>query len=102
VPYGNQIILVSDEGVAAGVDVKTGKEVWKKRIGGNFSASVIVVGDKLFLQSEGGESIVYKLGDEPEELCRNTLPGRIFATYAVHENDWIIRTEAGVYRIGNQ
>jgi outer membrane protein assembly factor BamB len=101
VPYGNQIILVSDEGVAAGVDVKTGKEVWKKRIGGNFSASVIVVGNKLFLQSEGGESIVYKLEGEPEELHRNTLPGRIFATYAVHENDWIIRTEAGVYRIGN-
>jgi outer membrane protein assembly factor BamB len=102
VPYGDQIILVSDEGVAAAVDIKTGKEVWKKRIGGNFSASVVVVGDKLFLQSEGGESIVYKLGDEPEELNRNTLPGRIFATYAVHENDWIIRTEAGVYRIGNQ
>ena len=102
VPYGDQIILVSDEGVAAAVDVKTGKEVWKKRIGGNFSASVVVVGDKLFLQSEGGESIVYKLGGEPEELSRNTLPGRIFATYAVHENDWIIRTEAGVYRIGNQ
>jgi outer membrane protein assembly factor BamB len=101
VPYGDQIILVSDEGVAAGVDVKTGKEVWKKRIGGNFSASVIVVGNKLFLQSEGGESIVYKLEGEPEELHRNTLPGRIFATYAVHENDWIIRTEAGVYRIGN-
>lgn len=101
VPYGNQIILVSDEGVAAGVDIKTGKEIWKKRIGGNFSASVMVVGNKLFLQSEGGESIVYKLEGEPEELHRNTLPGRIFATYAVHENDWIIRTEAGVYRIGN-
>lgn len=101
VPYGNQIILVSDEGVAAGVDIKTGKEIWKKRIGGNFSASVMVVGNKLFLQSEGGESIVYKLDGEPEELHRNTLPGRIFATYAVHENDWIIRTEAGVYRIGN-
>lgn len=101
VPYGDQIILVSDEGVAAGVDIKTGKELWKKRIGGNFSASVMVVGNKLFLQSEGGESIVYKLDGEPEELHRNTLPGRIFATYAVHENDWIIRTEAGVYRIGN-
>lgn len=102
VPYGDQIILVSDEGVAAAVNIKSGKEVWKKRIGGNFSASVIVVGDKLYLQSEGGEAIVYKLANEPEEIARNKLPGRIFATYAVHENDWIIRTEAGVYRIGNQ
>lgn len=102
VPYGDQIILVSDEGVAAAVDINSGKEVWKKRIGGNFSASVILVGDKLYLQSEGGEAIVYKLANEPEEISRNKLPGRIFATYAVHENDWIIRTEAGVYRIGNQ
>lgn len=101
VPYRDQIILISDEGVAAAVDIKSGKEVWRKRVGGNFSASVVLAGDKLYLQSEGGEAIVYKLGDEPEEISRNSLPGRIFATYAVHENDWIIRTESGVYRIGN-
>jgi hypothetical protein len=100
VPFQDQILTVSDSGIAASVDAKTGKENWKKRIGGNYSASLMLLGDKLLMQSETGEAIVYRVGDALEELHRNQLPGRIFATYAVIGNDWIIRTEKGLYRIG--
>lgn len=36
----------------------------------------------------------------PVEIARPSLPGRVFASYGVHENDLIIRTEDGLYRIG--
>jgi hypothetical protein len=36
----------------------------------------------------------------PLEIARPALPGRVFASYAVHENDLIVRTEDGLYRIG--
>lgn len=100
VPYEDEILTVSDSGIAASVDAKSGKENWKKRIGGNYSASLMLLGDKLIMQSETGEAIVYRVGEALEELHRNQLPGRIFATYAVLGKDWIIRTEKGLYRIG--
>ena len=102
VATGDQILLVSDAGIAASVDATTGKENWKKRIGGNYSASPMLVGDKLYFQGETGEAIVFRVGSELEEIARNSLPGRIFSSYAVFGNDWIIRAEGGVYRIGNR
>lgn len=102
VAAGDQILLVSDAGIAASVDAITGKENWKKRIGGNYSASLVLVDDKLYFQGETGEAIVFRVGSELEEIARNSLPGRIFSSYAVIGNDWIIRAEGGVYRIGNR
>jgi len=102
VPVGDQIVMVSDGGVASGVDVATGKKVWQKRLGGNYSASPIAVGNRVYFQSELGEAIVMEIGTEPKELSRATLPGRIFASYAWLDGDWIIRSENGLYRIGER
>jgi outer membrane protein assembly factor BamB len=102
VPVGDQIVMVSDGGVASGVDVDTGKKVWQKRLGGNYSASPIAIGNRVYFQSEGGEAIVMEIGAEPKEVSRTELPGRIFASYAWHEGDWIIRSESGLYRVGGR
>jgi len=98
--FENQVIMASDGGIATGVDIETGKEIWRKRLGGNFSASPLLTGDTIYFQSESGEALVMKLGEQLEEIARNSLPGRIFASYAVVDNDLIIRAEQGVYRIG--
>ena len=94
--------MVSDGGVASGVDVATGKKVWQKRLGGNYSASPIAIGNRVYFQSEGGEAIVMEIGAEPKEVSRAELPGRIFASYAWLEGDWIIRSESGLYRVGGR
>lgn len=99
---GNQIVMVSDGGIATSVDTSSGKELWRKRLGGNYSASPLVSGNKIYFQSELGEATVFEVGDKPTEIARNKLPGRIFASYAVAGNDLIIRSEQGVYRIGNR
>jgi hypothetical protein len=43
-----------------------------------------------------------EIGDEPKEISRATLPGRVFASYAWLDGDWIIRAENGLYRIGER
>ena len=98
--YEDQLVMTSDDGIASGIDVRTGKEVWRKRLGGNYSASPLLFGNRVYFQSESGEAVVLELGPKPVEIAKNSLPGRIFASYAVIENDLIIRTEQGVYRIG--
>jgi outer membrane protein assembly factor BamB len=102
VPVGDQIVMVSDGGVASGVDVETGKKVWQKRLGGNYSASPMALGNRVYFQSEAGEAIVMEIGSEPKEISRSQLPGRIFASYAYLNGDWIIRAENGLYRIGGR
>ncbi|MFO0014354.1 MAG: PQQ-binding-like beta-propeller repeat protein [Planctomycetota bacterium] len=102
VPVADQIVMVSDGGVSSGVDIETGKKVWQKRLGGNYSASLMAIGNRVYFQSEGGEAIVMEIGAEPKELSRAMLPGRIFASYAWLEGDWIIRAENGLYRIGER
>ena len=98
--FENQIFMASDSGIATGVDIATGKELWRQRLGGNYSASPLLAGNKVYFQSETGEALVFELGEKPTELAKNKLPGRIFASYSVIENDFVIRTENGVYRIG--
>ena len=101
-PVGDQLVMVSDGGIATGVRATDGKKLWQKRIGGNYSASPTINGNLVFLQSESGEAIVLRIDEQPEELSRNQLPGRAFASYATIDNDWVIRTEGGLYRIGSR
>jgi len=96
----NQVVMASDKGIATGLDSKTGREIWRKRLGGDFSASPLAVGDQVYFQSESGELTLLKIGEKPVEIAKNQLPGRIFASYSVVGNDFIVRSEKGIYRIG--
>jgi len=99
--FEDQVVMASDNGIATGVDINTGKEVWRMRLGGNYSASPLLAGNKVYFQSETGQASILELGDKPTELAKNSLPGRVFASYSLIGDDLIIRTEMGVYRIGD-
>ncbi len=45
-------------------EAATGKEMWKKRLGGNYSASPVLVGDLMFATSESGETHVLKISPQ--------------------------------------
>jgi outer membrane protein assembly factor BamB len=101
VPRDGQLLMISDRGIATCLDVTNGEELWRQRIGGNYSASPLRHGDTVYLQSEEGESVVARWTDTGlDELSRNPLSGRIFASYAVIGDDLLIRSESGIYRIG--
>lgn len=52
------IYLCNDGGVALCNDLRTGKNIWTERIGGNYSSSPICVDGMIYLVSEEGEVVV--------------------------------------------
>ncbi len=94
-----RILMVSDNGIASAVDSATGKELWKERIGGNFSASPLLVGDRMYLLSEQGDTTVLQIGKTPKELAKSKLMERCLASPAMVGNDLLIRSAEALYRI---
>jgi len=93
------VYLVSDDGIALCIDAKTGENVWRNRLGGNYSASPILVGEKLYFCSEEGVTTVIRTGREFEELARNDLEEATLASPAAADDALFIRTAAAIYRI---
>ncbi len=94
-----KVAMVSDKGIAAAYDALTGKELWKERIGGNFSASPLLVGSLMYLLSEEGDCTVLDIADIPTVVAKNKLDARTLASPAVIGNDLLIRTDKALMRI---
>lgn len=100
IALGGSIAMVSDKGIASGLDSLTGDLKWKLRVGGNFSASPLLFGDRLLLQDEQGVCSVIDLSKaEPEVLHTNEVGERTLASFAVHENTLLLRSDKALYRI---
>ena len=99
VASGGKVFMVSDNGIASGVDSATGKEIWKERIGGNFSASPLLVGDRMYMLSEEGDATILQIGEKPKELAKNKLTERCLASPAIIGDDLLIRSADALYRI---
>lgn len=75
------IFLVTDSGIARCWESRTGNEVWRGRLGGTFSASPVLVGDKIFATNEDGETFIFKANREKFELlAKNKLGEGVLAT----------------------
>lgn len=96
---GKELFMVSDAGVLSCLDVATGKERFKSRIGGNFSASPIAAAGHVYFFSEDGETIVIEAAAKLKEITRNKLNGRIMASPAVAGRAIYLRTDTHLYRI---
>ncbi len=93
------IYVVDDNGVATCFDAEDGSEVWKRRLGGNVSASPILAGGHLYFGNHDGEVFVIEPGREFSQVAVNQLDGQIMASPAVVDDALIIRTAPALYRI---
>ncbi len=100
---GGRLYLVHDTGIMAVLDAETGRELYKARVGGvghTFSASPLVVGNRLYFLDEEGTTVVVEAGPEYREVAVNSLDEMSLASPAVADNSLFIRTETTLYRIG--
>ncbi len=75
---------VLDKGVAACWECKTGKEMWKIRLGGGVTASPVMAGNLIYSTSETGETFILSATpDKGEILHRNQLGDEVYATAAI-------------------
>jgi outer membrane protein assembly factor BamB len=102
IAYGDYVYVLYDQGFIACYEAKTGREVYGKKrlgIGTNFSASPIVVGNRLFCFSEDGDVYVIKTGPDFELLATNSIGEGIMAYPAVSEGMMFVRTVKNLYCI---
>jgi len=72
---------VLDAGVAACWKSDSGEERWKKRLGGEFSASPVLVGDTIYATNENGETFVYRADSSKfEQIAVNKLGDEALAS----------------------
>lgn len=75
------LYAVLDAGVATCLKSDTGETVWKARLGGTFSSSPVMVGERIYATSENGTTFIFQAtpkGYEP--LAENQLGESVFAT----------------------
>ena len=93
------VYSISDDGIAMCVKAETGDLVYRKRIGGNFSASPLLAGNNLYFTSEDGVTTVVRSGLEFEEVGSNDLGERTLASLGVIDDSLLFRTVSALYRI---
>ena len=96
---GDLLYMVDNDGVAACLDAKSGKEVWKRRLGGNFSASLIYADGKIYCFDQQGQTTVLRAGRNYEKLAENQLGDGFMASPAVSGNALFVRSRSHVYRV---
>jgi outer membrane protein assembly factor BamB len=98
---GDELYLVSDNGIASCVDAKTGQAHWQVRLGGNHSASPVYADGRIYFLSEEGESVVIAPGKEFKTLAKNQLDGQTLASMAVSGGSIFVRSQTHLYRLSN-
>lgn len=96
---GDELYLVSDNGIATCLDALTGEQHWQERLGGNFTASPTLADGRIYLLDEDGTCTVISPGRTFESLAVNKLDGRTLATPAFVEDTIFLRTDTHLYCI---
>ncbi len=100
--YKGGLYSLSDSGIFAKFDPKTGERLYRTRIhkrAKNFTASPWAYDDKIFVINEEGETFVIKAGPEFELLGTNSLDEFTQATPAISGDRLLIRTQGKLYSI---
>jgi outer membrane protein assembly factor BamB len=100
--YRGRVYAVNDNGILQVADARTGREVFKARIGGGghtFSSSPVASQGRVYLLSEDGEMFVLRAADRYEEIARNSLDEMSLASPAADADSLYLRTQTRLYRI---
>ncbi len=98
---GEELYMVSDNGIATCFDAKTGTVRWQQRLGGTYSASPTFADGRIYFQNEDGETVVIAPGKEFRKLAVNQLDGQTLATLAISGGQIFLRTGTHLYAIRN-
>ena len=93
------LFMVDDGGVAACVEAKTGKEIWRKRLGGNFSASPIYANGRIYFFDQDGKTTVIEAARQYKVAAVNHLDEGLMASPAVSGKALYLRSRTHLYRL---
>ena len=98
------LVVVNMTGIVTGYDAKTGRELWKERLGGNYSGSPVVAGGLVYLLAENGDVNVIDAGERFELIARNSIAqnsDEVFrSSIAISDGQLLIRSDQRLYCVG--
>jgi outer membrane protein assembly factor BamB len=103
--YRGLLYAVNDNGIMQVADARTGREIYKVRVGGagnTFSSSPFASGGRIYAISEDGDGFVWEAGNEYKELSKNSLGEMTFASPAIDATSLYVRTATKLYRIASR
>jgi outer membrane protein assembly factor BamB len=100
VDLGKTFFLVTDSGIAHLMESKTGKVIYKERLGTHHDASPLRIGKHLFCLDDRGTMWILKTGNEFEVVSKNALDEECHATPAVSRGELFVRTTQHLICIG--
>jgi outer membrane protein assembly factor BamB len=99
---GDELYVVTDNGIASCLDAATGAVRWQQRLGNSFSASPVFADGRIYFLDEDGRTTVVKAGPVFEPLAANVLDGATLASMGVASRAFFIRTATHLYRIAER
>ncbi len=99
---GGTLYMVDDGGIGTCRDAATGEEIWKERIGGNFSASPVYGEGRIYFCNEAGETSVVEASREFKVLSVNKLEDGFMASPAISGSSLFLRSTTHLYRIDSK
>jgi outer membrane protein assembly factor BamB len=93
------LFAIDDNGIASCLEAKTGKELWRERVQGNYSASPLYADGRIYVFNEEGKTGVFEAGRSFKLLAENKLDGGFMASPAAAGKALFLRTKTHLYRI---
>ena len=95
---------VNDSGIASCIDARTGEQIARKRLGGRFYASVVLIEDKLYAVNRAGQTHVLKATPQFESIALNRLSddSEFCGSPAVSNGQLFLRSDKFLYCISAQ
>lgn len=99
-PHG---LVLTDNGVLMCFELATGKRLWQKRLGGNYSASLVQAGTEIFALDEEGLMRVFRNEGKFVHVADNQLASSGgMATPSLGNGRLYIRTSSALYCLGTE
>jgi outer membrane protein assembly factor BamB len=93
---------MNESGIAQCIELKTGKTLWNERAGARTWGSMVRAGDRLYVTSQQGETLVLAAKPQFEVLSRNPLGERSQSSPAISDGEIFIRTYGHLWCISSK
>ncbi|MEM9368215.1 MAG: PQQ-binding-like beta-propeller repeat protein [Planctomycetota bacterium] len=98
--FRDALFQLTDNGIVSCLDVATGDEVWKTRVGGNYRASPILLGDSILCLSEEGVATWFRAARDYQLIASNEVSAMgTTACPAVSKGALFIRGKQHLFKI---
>jgi outer membrane protein assembly factor BamB len=101
IAIGPYFLVVSDTGVATCFEARTGKSLWRERLGPHYSASLVTANGLAYFLSDKGVMTIVRPGPPFEIVAKNELGEETYASPAISNSQIFLRGIEHLYCIGD-